>query len=677
MNSQNRPFVLRTVRRVGPMAALAMGMMTVPAVAQQRGRDDGPPADPPARTQAPAAGAPRSAPPPQASPPAAPPQRAAPPPQMTRPAAPPQVIRPAAPPPQRSAPPPQVTPPAVAPPQRSAPPPQVSRPQAPPAAPPPRQAPAAPRSNPDAPRSKPPAADPPRSAPPEVPRAKPSEPPRATPPASRPGSPPLSDPLRPVFRDHPRTPPAVDPPRDRQPKSGPPVLGSPPSEKPRANPGSRPDVTYLPSPSGGREKTPWVVQDPKPPARPPVITRAPDGFDKPLPPRRTPPVAAPGPTPPLSGGTSDRGGVTPGLGSPTGVTPLVSRGSPRGLIPAGEVSGHDFHGGGDSVSVFVGVGVGTHLGRWYCPPPPHFGGCFASSWYYAYPDPFCAAPCHFGPNYWACDPWGSYYLRSWCYWPGWWWYPSCYVRTYPCGTFAYVRYVRPGCDWLVDFRFAHAPCFDYTSCGLISPGVLGSYDPYGPAPLAWSTNGLYKYGWVHGYTVSCVSPVTAADTGMVYASAESLPAPTADLLSTSDRELGDVYMKLGDLPSAIRVYTDHTGRHPGDAEALRSLGIALLESGRAEDGVEQLERAYLIDPTLAERPFPRDLLGERARLEAALDAATRLAATDNTPRAWLAVSVLMQSDGRAAPARSALDKAGAAGLNPSVVEWMRAAMPQD
>ena len=70
MNSQNRPFVLRTVRRVGPMAALAMGMMTVPALAQQRGRDDGPTAGPPARTQAPAPSAPRSAPPPQASPPA-------------------------------------------------------------------------------------------------------------------------------------------------------------------------------------------------------------------------------------------------------------------------------------------------------------------------------------------------------------------------------------------------------------------------------------------------------------------------------------------------------------------------------------------------------------------------------------------------------------------------------
>ena len=35
----------------------------------------------------------------------------------------------------------------------------------------------------------------------------------------------------------------------------------------------------------------------------------------------------------------------------------------------------------------------------------------------------------------------------------------------------------------------------------------------------------------------------------------------------------------------------------------------------------------------------------------------------------------MQSDGRAAPARAALDKASAAGLNSSVVEWMRAALP--
>jgi hypothetical protein len=303
----------------------------------------------------------------------------------------------------------------------------------------------------------------------------------------------------------------------------------------------------------------------------------------------------------------------------------------------------------------VNVGFGTGFRDWGCGPAPRFDGCFG--WHRGWNDPFCG-PVFWRDPCWARDRWGCWYVRSWLYWPGWWWYPTFYSCTYPCGTFSYETYCHRSCDWA--FSFGCTPAFSYTSCGLVGPAVVTVADVSAvSAPPS----------------VAVIAPSAPPEVPLM-ASARPLPQPVTseELRGSSDRELADVYMRLGDSSNAQRVYADHIARYPGDVDAVRAYGIAMIDSGaQVGEGIARLERAYAIDPSLAQRPLPPDLLGDR--LNRALDAATRLAAQNNSASAWLTVAVLMQSDGRAGPARAALDRARAAGLNAGIVQWMQAALP--
>ena len=331
------------------------------------------------------------------------------------------------------------------------------------------------------------------------------------------------------------------------------------------------------------------------------------------------------------------------------------------------------------IGIGVGVGVGVNVGNWYCPPPVSWSGCF--NYYggaYAYPDPFCYRPWYYGPNYWACDPWGGWYARNWGYWPSYWGYPTCHVRRYPCGTWWNIGYGGWYDNWA--FSFAYTPCYSYTSCGLISPSVcsVSSYDygiPYTAeiSPWSYSTNGLYKWTFIPSGTVSVpVAETIITPEPSIAATEPGLPAPaTAEQLrGSSDRQLADVYLRLDDISSAMRVYQRHIAAYPGDVEAVRSLGVAYLFTDQAVQGLDHIERAYRIDPTLAIRPFPKSAV-EPARMTQAVDAAVQAAATENSAKAWLAVCVMFQADGRVSSARTALDKAAAAGLNEQVVSNLR------
>ena len=107
---------------------------------------------------------------------------------------------------------------------------------------------------------------------------------------------------------------------------------------------------------------------------------------------------------------------------------------------------------------------------------------------------------------------------------------------------------------------------------------------------------------------------------------------------------------------------------------MRSLGVAYLFTDQVGAGLDQIERAYRIDPTLSARPFTKAAV-DSARMTQAIDAAVQAAAADNSAKAWLAVCVMFQADGRDSSARTALDEAAAAGLNEQVVSNLRAALP--
>lgn len=278
--------------------------------------------------------------------------------------------------------------------------------------------------------------------------------------------------------------------------------------------------------------------------------------------------------------------------------------------------------------------------------------------------------CGFDP-YARCNPWGGfYYVRSWPCYPFTYWYPGYSVTVHPCGPWYRVAYHRPACGWLLDFSYCNTPCETFSECALVAPAVVVA-----PPPVyCWSPENTYRYTSVA--TVCAEVPSSPA----TYVE-ESIPAPAsaAELAHSTGRELGDTYMKLGDVGSAVRTYDSQLTRHPGDVFSMRSLGIALIERGEVERGAATVERAYRIDPSLAQSAFDRELLRDPTTLGDVLDKAAGLAGQlDGKPEAaaaYLAVAVLMQADGRIGPARTALDKAKDAGLAPRVVEFMQPTLP--
>jgi tetratricopeptide (TPR) repeat protein len=148
-----------------------------------------------------------------------------------------------------------------------------------------------------------------------------------------------------------------------------------------------------------------------------------------------------------------------------------------------------------------------------------------------------------------------------------------------------------------------------------------------------------------------------------------------DVRTSSDRELADTYLRLGDPDNAARVYQQHLARYPGDAEAARSLGMAQLSAGRLNEGVEQIQQAYRMDPSLASRPISQDLLASPQDFERVLDLTTRAANASNAPGAWLASSAILQAGGSDAAARAALERARSAGLEDRVFDSMNGALP--
>lgn len=246
-----------------------------------------------------------------------------------------------------------------------------------------------------------------------------------------------------------------------------------------------------------------------------------------------------------------------------------------------------------------------------------------------------------------------------------WWYPGYTVSVRHCGHWHRIEYYRPLPVYLTSFRFCDTPCEVVSECSLLSPAVVVA--AWEPATLA---SPVVAAGSAVGLAVAGVS---ADESGGL-----PPPASAAELASTTERELADTYMRLGDADSAVRVYSAHLSRHPGDVMALRALGVALIERGETRSGVDSVERAYRIDPTLGARLFDRELLRTPENLGLVLDRATSLAHQleqgPGATAAWLTVAVLMQADGRLEPARTSLERAREAGLDRRVAGPMQDAL---
>ncbi|MFN0132866.1 MAG: tetratricopeptide repeat protein [Phycisphaerales bacterium] len=447
----------------------------------------------------------------------------------------------------------------------------------------------------------------------------------------------------------------------------PPVVVQPAPNDPRPPVVKNPPVVTKP-PIVSRPKPPVVVQPPvaQPTPKPPVVSRPmPPVVTRPPVPQPTPIVSKPPivrtPRPPVNDGRFERPLPPPrnsglvGAGDHSrGDSQLVDvrdrghdRGDRRDRHDRDDLFDRIRDRHRDHVSFFIGAGFGFGLsiGNFH-----HWRGspfCYYDPFFY---DPFCRPSYSYGDCRWstwsACSSYSSWYCwPSAYYWPehhGW---RHHRVRR--------ITYVRPHCDWLTEFRYCSVPTYTVAHCGLISPTVVYSEPP--PPTIIFQSE---------------------PSTTVVYASAEPQPAPVVlpapaspgQLLATSDRELGDTYLRLGDSPSAIRVYRQHLAAFPGDVQAARSLGLALIDLGEVLEGARQIELAYRIDPALSARPMSIDSLADREAMERALDTATRAANRADSASTWLAVVVIMQASDRRTPAMVALDRARTAGLDATVAD---------
>ncbi len=212
-----------------------------------------------------------------------------------------------------------------------------------------------------------------------------------------------------------------------------------------------------------------------------------------------------------------------------------------------------------------------------------------------------------------------------------------------------------------------------------SLGALGTADPPAPArppaPRAWSL--AYLLAGVVAVVATLVllpaslidRPVGGFVTGneAVQGAAPALD-PSATVTDAQLEEvvaanpgvvgmrlaLADRYVAQGDFGPAMRHYLDALRREPGNAEAHAHLGWLLLQIGRPQDGLESVDRALALDPSLD------DALWFRANiaLDGLDDPSSALVSLQELGGRELAPAVRAQVEGLAATAQQRLGSAG-------------------
>lgn len=135
-----------------------------------------------------------------------------------------------------------------------------------------------------------------------------------------------------------------------------------------------------------------------------------------------------------------------------------------------------------------------------------------------------------------------------------------------------------------------------------------------------------------------------------------------------DRELGDAYLRIGDMTNAARVYGRYLAAWDKDGTATRNLGLAQIATGHPQEGFKNIVTGYKLEPSLLDRPLRMEDIGGASAHSALLDQAARSADGLNTADAWLTVAMLQHMGGQKYAAISALQKARDAGLDTATLD---------
>jgi len=183
------------------------------------------------------------------------------------------------------------------------------------------------------------------------------------------------------------------------------------------------------------------------------------------------------------------------------------------------------------------------------------------------------------------------------------------------------------------------------------------------------------YGWYPaGYTYYPVgqSNIVNATTGWNTLNQPATQVPPQPVTPPEAIDIARVALVLGNLDAAEQQYRIHISEHADDSAALREFALVMFEADRADDGFAALRKAYRDDPTLASRPLDLRQLGFDGSRTRRLMAKVSPVANDlKTSSGWLALTALLQWQGKDRAAIRMLDKAEAMGLESEIVTPLR------
>lgn len=217
--------------------------------------------------------------------------------------------------------------------------------------------------------------------------------------------------------------------------------------------------------------------------------------------------------------------------------------------------------------------------------------------------------------------------------------------------------LNPGLDHTWHNNRHHWNNWGHFNNGWYYPGVGAGYGSY-------FSDGWYPstYGYEPGYYV---------DPFIAPPAPESVVDPEANLTVP---ERGALRLQRGKTESAIALLRSYTESNPADDDAARTLALALLDARRTKEGIAVMALVYERNPRLAWSPLAPDVVGPSQDLRALLVRVVEYGHRTNTASAWLTAAILMQGEGREAPALKMLDRADALGLDADLSRSMRQAL---
>lgn len=208
----------------------------------------------------------------------------------------------------------------------------------------------------------------------------------------------------------------------------------------------------------------------------------------------------------------------------------------------------------------------------------------------------------------------------------------------------------------------------------------GSYWDCSPW-YGWYPTRYRTYWWRYSipdsyHTVIYGTESELLDAPTTYA-VEEMPESIPEAVPLSAVEVARLEMSIGNPGVAIEAYRAHLSTYPEDWYALRELGIALIRDGQRGDGIAMIGYAHSQDPLLAYDGIPVELFeGDSRVMRDALVSVVGWAHRNPSSSAWLSVALIMQGEGRNAPALRMIDRAQDQGLGFEVADQMRSALLQ-